>query len=157
MASGAQDLVSTERPQRLCAVAERELRAYRLERALNETLSSAAQYRKQIKSFLAGTVDAIAQVHEGIVVEANQAWASLFGFATPEAAHGPLMDQFSADSQPALKGALIACAKGQWGQEPLKVTALGAEGTSIPLKLMLEATTFEREPAIKLTDRKSVV
>ena len=157
MASGAQDLVSTERPQRLCAVAERELRAYRLERALNETLSSAAQYRKQIKSFLAGTVDAIAQVHEGIVVEANQAWASLFGFATPEAAHGPLMDQFSADSQPALKGALIACAKGQWGQEPLKVTALGAEGTSIPLKLMLEATTFEREPAIKLTVPREVV
>jgi diguanylate cyclase (GGDEF)-like protein len=151
MAAGAQDLVSTERPQRLCAVAERELRTYRLERSLNETLSSAAQYRKQLKAFLAGTVDAIAHVHEGIVVEANQAWASLFGLPNPEAAHGPLMDHFSAESQPALKGALIACAKGQWGQEPLKVTALGAENASIPLKIMLEATTFEREPAIKLS------
>jgi diguanylate cyclase (GGDEF)-like protein len=156
MAAGAQDLVSTERPQRLCAVAERELRSYRLERALNETLSSAAQYRKQLKSFLAGTVDAIAHVHEGIVVEANQAWANLFGLPDAEAAHGPLMDHFSAESQPALKGALIACAKGQWGQEPLKVTALGAENASIPLKLMLEATTFEREPAIKLSVPREV-
>ena len=151
MAAGAQDLVSGERTERLRAVAERELRAYRLERALNETLSSAAQYRKQLKSFLAGTVDAIAHVHEGIVVEANQAWANLFGLANPEAALGPLMDHFSADSQPALKGALIACAKGQWGNEPLKVTALAAEGAPLPLKLMLEATTFEREPAIKLS------
>jgi diguanylate cyclase (GGDEF)-like protein len=156
MAAGAQDLVSTDRTQRLCAVAERELRAYRLERALNETLSSAAQYRKQLKSFLAGTVDAIAHVQEGIVVEANQAWASLFGLPDAEAAHGPLMDHFGADSQPALKGALIACRKGQWGNEPLKVTAIGAEGMSMPLKLTLEATTFEREPAIKLSVPREV-
>ena len=156
MAAGAQDLVSTERTQRLCAVAERELRAYRLEHALNETLSSAVQYRKQLKSFLAGTVDAIAHVHEGIVVEANQAWANLFGLANPEAVHGPLMDHFSADSQPALKGALIACGKGQWGNEPLKVTALGAESASLPLKLMLEATTFDGEPAIKLSVPREV-
>ena len=54
MAAGAQDLVSTERPQRLCAVAERELRSYRLERALNESLTSAAQYRTQLKSFQIG-------------------------------------------------------------------------------------------------------
>jgi diguanylate cyclase (GGDEF)-like protein len=156
MAAGAQDLVSTAQTQRIRAVAERELRAYRLERALNETLSSAAQYRTQLKSFLAGTVDAIAHVHEGIVVEANQAWASLFGLANTEAALGPLMDHFSADTQPALKGALIACAKGQWGKEPLKVTALAADGSALPLKLMLETTMFEREPAIKLSVPREV-
>jgi DNA-binding NtrC family response regulator len=39
--SGAQDLVSCASPARISAVCERELRAFRLERALNETLNSA--------------------------------------------------------------------------------------------------------------------
>src|ERR1043165_6665745 len=39
--------------------AERELRAFRLERALNETLQSASQYKRQLKDFMAGSVDAI--------------------------------------------------------------------------------------------------
>ena len=61
------------------SVAERELRAFRLERALNETLFSANQYKKQLKAFMAGSVDAIAHVQEGILVDANQAWADLLG------------------------------------------------------------------------------
>jgi diguanylate cyclase (GGDEF)-like protein len=151
MSAGAQDLVSRAQTQRLRAVAERELRAYRLERALNETLASATQYKKQLKAFLAGSVDAIAHVHEGIVVDANQAWTNLFALPGPEAALGPLMDHFDASSQPALKGALIACAKGQWGGEGLKVTAILGDGSKLPLKLTIEPTTFEREPAIKLS------
>ena len=151
MHAGAQDLVSAGQPERLCAVAERELRAYRLERALNETLTSATHYRKQLKSFLAGAVDAIAHVQEGIVVEANQAWADLLNLESPDAALGPLMDYFDASNQPMLKGALIACSKGQWDGEPLKVTALGGDGSALRLKLFMEATLFDGEPAIKLS------
>ena len=150
MQAGAQDLVSVNLKERLCAVAERELRAFRLERALNETLNSATQYKKQLKSFLAGSVDAIAHVQEGIIVEANQAWADLFGQPDPESVLGPLMDHFEGSDQAALKGALMACAKGQWDGEPLKVTALTGDGSTLPLKLKLEATQFDGEPAIKL-------
>jgi diguanylate cyclase (GGDEF)-like protein len=149
MRAGAQDLVSVTQKHRLCAVAERELRAFRLERALNETLTSATQYRKQLKSFLAGSVDAIAHVQEGILVEANQAWADLLG--QTETALGPLMDSFDANSQPVLKGALIACAKGQWNGEPLKVMALTGDGSTLPLKLSMESAFFDGEPAIKLS------
>src|SRR5690606_6553370 len=78
LAAGAQDLVSMGCRERLAAVAARELRAYRLEQALNATLQSATQYKRQLKSFLAGSADAIAYVQEGIIVEANQAWAELF-------------------------------------------------------------------------------
>ena len=81
--AGAQDLVSFGQTERLRSVAERELRAFRLERALNETLLSANQYKKQLKEFMAGSVDAIAHVQEGILVDANQAWAQLFGHDAP--------------------------------------------------------------------------
>jgi multidomain signaling protein FimX len=150
MQAGAQDLVSVAQSGRLIAVAERELRSFRLERALNETLASATQYRKQLKSVLAGSVDAIAHVQEGIVVDANQAWLGLLALADLETACGPLMDYFDGNSQPALKGALIACAKGRWEAEPLKLNAVTSDGASIPVKLTLERGLFEGEPAIKL-------
>lgn len=150
MLSGAQDLVSSSQPDRLRYVAERELRAYRLERALNETLQSATQYKRQLKSFLEGSVDAIAYVQEGIVVEANQAWAELFGYPTADGALGPLMDHFDGNSQTALKGALVACAKGRWKGESLKAVARRADGATMPLDLSFETATFDGEPAVKL-------
>ena len=115
--AGAQDLVSLGQTERLRSVAERELRAFRLERALNETLFSANQYKKQLKAFMAGSVDAIAHVQEGILVDANQAWADLLGHPSPDALLGaPLMDLFDSGSQAALKGALVACGRGQWSR-----------------------------------------
>ena len=150
--AGAQDLVSHGQTERLRSVAERELRAFRLERALNETLQSASQYKRQLKDFMAGSVDAIAHVQDGILVEANQAWAELFGHQDADSAIcNPLMDAFDSASQAALKGALVACAKRQWNGEPLKVAALDASGGTMPLKLVIETTTYDGEPAIKLS------
>jgi diguanylate cyclase (GGDEF)-like protein len=150
MLAGAQDLVSLSQPDRLRHVAERELRAFRLERALNETLQSATQYKRQLKAFLAGSMDAIAYVQEGILVEANQAWADLFGQAEPEGMLGPLMDYFDPGSQLALKGALAACAKSQWSGEALKVTARTADGSALPLAVSFDMATVDGDAAVKL-------
>jgi diguanylate cyclase (GGDEF)-like protein len=150
--AGAQDLVSLGQTERLRSVAERELRAFRLERALNETLFSANQYKKQLKAFMAGSVDAIGYVQEGILVDANQAWADLLGHTSADALLGaPLMDLFDAASKPALKGALVACGRGQWSGESIKVVATTSAGEKLPIALQLEATSVDGEPAVKLS------
>ena len=151
MSAGAQDLVSLGQIERLRSVAERELRAFRLERALNEMLASANQYKRQLKTMMNGSVDAIAHVQEGILIEANPAWAGLFGHGDSDALLGPLMDCFDVSSHAALKGALVACAKGQWNSEALKVAARSADGSPLPLDLKLESTSFDGEPAVKLS------
>lgn len=149
--AGACDLVSAGDRARLVAVIERELRGFRLERALNETLLSANQYKRQLKAVMADAVDALAYVKEGIVVEANQAWAELFGQGAPDGAGGPLMDLFEANSQAAVKGALVAATRGQWDGDLLRVTAVTADGHRVPLKLALEACEFDGEPAVRLS------
>jgi diguanylate cyclase (GGDEF)-like protein len=149
--AGAQDMVSVGQTQRLRSVAERELRTFRLETALNQTLTSASQYKKQLKAFMAGSVDAIAHVQEGILVDANQAWAGLFGYERADELLGvPMMDMFESASQAALKGALIACAKGQWKTEPIRLLGRTGKG-SLPLDVLLERTAVDGEPAIKLS------
>jgi PAS domain-containing protein len=150
--AGAQDLVSLGQIERLRSVAERELRAFRLERALNETLFSANLYKKQLKAFMAGSIDAIAHVQEGILVDANQAWADLLGRASADGLLGaPLMDLFDAGSQAALKGALVACGRGQWAAGSIKVIAMNGKGEKLPIELSLEATSVDGEPAVKLS------
>ena len=86
-----------------------------MERALNSTLTSASEYRKQLKAYMQGSSSAIANIQEGIVTEVNSAWMKLFGIRTREDVDGlPLMDLFESESQAAVKGALIATMQGKW-------------------------------------------
>ncbi len=109
MSDGACDLVSTDKTDRLQAVVARELRAIRMERALNSTLSSASEYRKQLSDYMHRSNRAIANVQEGIITEVNESWLKLFAVKDSDDMTGlPLMDNFSTESQAAIKGALVA-------------------------------------------------
>ena len=151
MRLGAQDVVTLANRNRLQAVATRELRAYRLERALSTTLSSAREYREQLQNFLEGSADAITHVQEGIIVDANKAWLELFGYSSDDALTGqPLMDLFEQETHPALKGALVATLQGKWSGHGLKVQALLSDGSTLPLELILTKADYESEPAIRI-------
>jgi diguanylate cyclase (GGDEF)-like protein/PAS domain S-box-containing protein len=152
MRMGAQDAVTLANRSRLQSVATRELRAYRLERALSATLSSAREYREQLQNFLEGSADAITHVQEGIIVDANRAWLELFGYSGDDALTGtPLMDLFEQETHPALKGALVACLQGKWTDHGLKVQALLSDGSSLGLELTLMKADYEGEPAIRIS------
>ena len=151
MRLGVQDVVTLANRSRLQSVATRELRAYRLERALSTTLSSAREYREQLQNFLEGSADAITHVQEGIVVDANRAWLELFGYSGDDALTGtPLMDLFEQETHPALKGALVACLQGKWSGHGLKVQALLSDGSNLALELLLTKADYENEPAIRI-------
>jgi PAS domain S-box-containing protein len=148
---GAQDVVTLANRSRLQSVATRELRTYRLERALSTTLSSAREYREQLQNFLEGSADAITHVQEGIIVDANRAWLELFGYSGDDALTGtPLMDMFEQETHPALKGALVACLQGKWSGHGLKVQALLSDGSNLALELLLTKADYENEPAIRI-------
>jgi multidomain signaling protein FimX len=152
MRMGAQDAVTLANRSRLQSVATRELRAYRLERALSTTLSSAREYREQLQNFLEGSADAITHVQEGIIVDANRAWLELFGYSGDDALTGtPLMDLFEQETHPALKGALVACLQGKWTDHALKVQALLSDGSSLGLELTLIKADYENEPATRIS------
>ncbi|HSZ10088.1 MAG TPA: EAL domain-containing protein [Steroidobacteraceae bacterium] len=151
MLLGCQDVVTLANRSRLQAVASRELRAHRLERALSTTLSSAREYREQLQTFLEGSADAITHVQEGIIVDANRAWLELFGYSENDALNGtPLMDLFEQETHPALKGALVACLQGKWSGHDLKVQALLSDGSSLALELILTRADYENEPAVRI-------
>jgi multidomain signaling protein FimX len=152
MAQGAQDTVSLQRQDRMALVLERALRMGRMDRALRGAINSASTYREQLRHVVAGTADALAHVAEGILIDANRAWAQLFGFEDEAEMPGlTFMDLFSPEHQPAIKGALVACAQGRWrAEEGLKATGLTRQDQTVSLLLEFEPATFDEEACVRV-------
>jgi len=148
---GVQDVVTLNARGRLQAVADRELQASHLDQALSGTLASARQYHDQMKSFMSGSTDALANVQEGILVDVNPAWVDLFGHRNADDIVGqPLMDLFDVASHAALKGALVAAVQGRWAKHALDTVAALPNGGRLPLDIHLERFEFEGEAAVQL-------
>src|SRR5207302_2047143 len=100
-------------------------------------LRDLADARSQLGTVLHRSNDAIIQVQEGIVVDANPAWLELYGVA--EGVSGePVMDLFDDSTHAALRGALAACLQGRWkADHPLRVNAQLADGSVLPIEITL--------------------
>jgi len=151
MCSGAQDAVSLKHRSRLNAVCTRELRSFRLERALDSTLAAATEYKHQLKHLLEDAADAIAHVHDGIIVATNPAWLQLFGYPEPDELTGmPIMDFFDKANHVALKSALVACSQGKWHGHELKAQGRLSDDSSLPVALQMVQADYEGEPCVRL-------
>ena len=152
MKQGACDLVSTRNRERLHTVVTRELRAFRMECALNSTLLSATTYRKQLFDYMEGSSSAIAYIQEGIITSANRAWIELFEAADRDEVIGlPLMDNFIAESQAAVKGAIIATLKKKWqlGEKLIAKSQL-SEADPTTLEMDFQLAEFDDGPHVQI-------
>jgi diguanylate cyclase (GGDEF)-like protein len=152
MKQGACDLVSIGKKARLQAVVTREVRAYRVERALNSTICSASAYRQQLNDYMQDSTLAIAYVQEGIVTDVNVAWLKLFRLRHKNDVTGlPLMDNFDSQSQAAIKGAIVATMKGKWDRsEKLKAKARLGQQELTTLEMELQPADFDGSPHVQI-------
>lgn len=152
MKDGACDLVSIEKKARLQAVITRELRAFRVEQALNSTINSATEYRRQLIDYMQGSSTAIAYIQEGIVTDVNNAWLDLFRIGDKKEIVGmPLMDAFESESQAAIKGAIVATTKGKWQRsEKLVAKARLGQNEATTLEMEFQLTDFDDGPHVQI-------
>jgi diguanylate cyclase (GGDEF)-like protein len=152
MKSGACDLVSIGNKDRLQSVVSRELRALRVERALNSTIHSATEYKKQLKDYMQTSADAIALVEEGIITAVNESWLKLFRAASNDEVIGlPLMDNFESESQAAIKGALVAAIAGKWasGEKLIAKSPILSDDIS-DVHLEFRKFAFDNSPCVQV-------
>ena len=152
MRAGACDLVSTGLKSRLQSVASRELRALRVERALNSTLQTATEYKKQLKDHMAASASSFALVQEGIFTDINAAWLRQFKILDRQDLIGlPVMDSFEPESHAALKGALVATIAGKWRKdEKLVVKAHIDTGDAEELHLEFRRIDLDDGPSVQI-------
>ncbi len=152
MRAGACDLVSISLKSRLQSVVSRELRALRVERALNSTLQSATEYKRQLRDNMAASTSSIALVQEGIFTDINDAWLRTFKAGDKRDLIGfPVMDMFEPESQAALKGALVATVEGKWQKgEKLVVKAHIDSGDVEDLHLQFSRIDLDDGPCVQI-------
>ena len=152
MQAGACDLVSISLKTRLQSVVSRELRALRIERALNSTLNSATEYKRQLKDHMDSSSSSIALVQEGIFTDVNEAWITQFKINGRDELIGmPVMDTFDPESRAALKGALIATIKGKWqAGEKLVVKSHVDSGDNDEVHLEFRRLEFDDGPCVQI-------
>jgi len=152
MQAGACDLVSISRKTRLQSVVTRELRALRVERALNSTIHSATEYKRQLKDHMDSSSSSIALVQEGIFTDVNDAWMAQFKCTDRDELLGlPIMDTFDPESQAALKGALIATIEGKWlAGEKLIVKSHIDTGDNDEVHLEFRKFEFDDGPCVQI-------
>lgn len=152
MLAGACDLVSLGLRSRLQSVVSRELRALRIERALNSTLQSATEYKKQLKDHMAAAASAYALVQEGIFTDVNDAWLQQFKVDCKDELVGvPVMDSFEPESHAALKGALVATIADKWQRgEQLIVKAHVGTGDVDELQLEFRKVDLDDGPCVQI-------
>lgn len=152
MQHGACDLISMSLKTRLLSVVSRELRALRVERALNSTMQSAIEYKRQLKDHMEGSSSSIALVQEGIFTNVNSAWLTQFKAKDKDELIGtPVMDNFEPESQAALKGALIATMAGKWqSTEKLIVKSHIDTGDAEELQLEFRKIDLDDGPCVQI-------
>lgn len=152
MKAGACDLVSAGLKTRLQSVVTRELRALRVERALNSTLQSATEYKKQLKDHMESSSSSIALVQEGIFTDVNDAWLRQFKLSSKDELLGmPVMDNFEPESRAALKGALVATIARKWQRgEKLIVKAHIDSGEAEELHLEFRRIDLDDGPCVQI-------
>ena len=152
MQAGACDLVSMSLKVRLQSVVTRELRALRVERALNSTIQSATEYKRQLKDHMEDSSSSIALVQEGIFTSVNNAWITQFAAKNKDELIGtPVMDNFEPECQAALKGALVATIAGKWQNgEKLIVKSQANSGDANELHLEFRKIDLDDGPCVQI-------
>ena len=149
---GGRDLVSMENERRLNAVVKREAEYVERMRALETAQTLVNEYQSRFQEFLAESGDAIAYVQEGILTQANPAFAEMFGFDDVDDVDGhTVMDLFHPDDKDKLKKSLVAATKGMVVDE-LKVRGM-KDGEPFETKLEFSQTELDGEPCLELAIR----
>lgn len=156
MSGGLQDCVSAADPvhlRHLERVIIRELINHQRFRELNFARRQFQEYQSRHEQLTEGTVDAVAQVQEGILVNANPAFAALLDYHSADQLVGiPLIDLVVEGQQSSVKDRLRQVLKGKHNGEPLALSLRGARDC-VDVKARLILGSNDGESVIEMLIR----
>ena len=153
---GAADVIGHGESPRLLQAAAREAIAFREHRELATLRIQYAETARRAELLLAASQEAIAYVVDGMHVQANELYASLFGFpAVEDLTSVPLVDLIAASRQKDFKAALKRYTKNPGEQTSLEFTGLRTDGSEFAGELVLSTARFEGEPCMQVMVRAS--
>lgn len=148
---GADD-VSLDDNQRLTLIIERELINLENRRSRRKAEVSLRETERRCQLLLDSSMVAIAYVHEGMHIYANQSYLNLFGFEEMADVEGiPVIDLIAAEDQDKFKSLLRSFEVDQVDEEEL--TCLDSEGSKLMTQISLSSARYDGEPCTQIIFR----
>ncbi len=151
--SGAADLVSFDQPDHLQLVVAREQKNLETQRALNFFRIGYKESERRCRALLDSSRDAIAYVHDGMHIYANQSYLDMFGFNDMDEIEGtPIMDMVSSGDHDRFKDFLHTYGKEGNDQDRLDVRCLNAKG-DFNAEMEFTPASIDGEPCTQIVIR----
>jgi len=146
---GARDIILDGEPDILLPVAIREFMSLKTRRALRESEIHLRDSEKRVQLLLQNSKDAIAYVHDGMHIYANQSYMDLFGYDDmDDLLCMPIMDVVASGCQENLKTYLKA--KGLGNKKQLKCFAIHEDGKEFEVQMDFSSATYDGEPCMQI-------
>ncbi|MCP4187600.1 MAG: EAL domain-containing protein [Gammaproteobacteria bacterium] len=153
---GAQDLVSSQNLDHLIQVIRREsysLDQWRKTRRLELQLQES---ENRCQSLLANSKDAVAYVHEGMHIYANEVYIELFGNADFDELEGtPIIDLVDSSQQNEIKTFLRALSQNANDKNQLDLKLVHSSGELIDATLEFSRASYDGEPCTQILIRSA--
>ncbi len=147
---GIKDAVPFASQQRLYLVVKRELENLDQRRLRKKAELQLAETEKRCSLLLDSSQDAIAYIHDGMHIYANQAYVELFGFEDPdELLCMPVMDMIASECHTDFKDFLRRYAKNP-SNNSFAGQGVTAEGSEFEAIMTLSNATYDNEPCTQV-------
>ena len=152
--SGIAALISYDETDHLLLAFDREASTIQLQRelqALNDTLRAS---ENRCHALIENSSDAIAYIHEGMHVYANQPFMDLFSIDTPEEVEGtPILDMISNDQRDTFREFLKGYLDKQTAGNTLDIDCINPAGEPFKSSMELAPATMDGEPCTQIIIR----
>lgn len=156
--NGARSVALRPQPKQLMAVIQREFDALNMRRQVRRLEAALRESERRCDALLDSSTDAIAYVHEGMHVRANQAYLDTFGYTDFDDLLGlPLLDMINPSDADELKGTLKGLSKGEKPAGVIELQARRADATSFKASVEFAHAMFEGEPCLQVVFRRQKV
>jgi diguanylate cyclase (GGDEF)-like protein len=154
--AGARDAVNSSNTEHLIQVINREARAVSNWRRARQLELQYQESERRCQNLLANSRDAVAYVHEGMHIFANQAYMELFGNTDLDELEGtPLIDMVEPAQQSELKAFLRDLDKQTANTAELELQLLHSSGETLTAMLEFAAASYDGEPCTQILIRAS--
>ena len=153
LALGATDAVSSDALQHLALVAQRELHHVEQQAAYQQMQQALQEAEERCNQLLQGSKAAIAYVHEGMHIHANEGYLALFGYEdVDELECVSLVDVMSPDSSDELKNHLKSLRNGT-NELEFEFSGRHTDGSDVLGAMTLTNSQYEGETCLQITIR----
>lgn len=149
---GVSNVIPLDESNLLLMAIQRELEHLRTRRALRTTQVRLRDAEKRCQTLLESSRDAVAYIHDGMHVHANQAYLDLFGYKSAEDLEGmPIMDMIDPDAQQAFKAFLKTLQQDGQQQHELKTNGVNGEQQPFAMRMRFTPAIYAEEECTQVS------